>query len=127
MIFQTDRRNFLKWSGTGIVSLVIGCRSKDDIAMMPDPGNLPPEEVERVFQPLTTWLRIANDGTIEVAVQKAEMGQGVHTTLPLMIAEELDADLSKMEVKLVGELPPYSIPGGLPMTYGSTSVSSSYG
>jgi len=94
--------------------------------MMPDPGILPPEEVERIFQPLTTWLRIATDGTIEVAVQKAEMGQGVHTTLPLMIAEELDADLSKMEVKLVGELPPYSIPGGLPMTYGSTSVSSTY-
>ena len=112
MSLETDRRSFLKWSGAGVVSLVIGCRSKDDIEMMPDPGDLPPEEIERIFQPLTTWLRIVNDETIEVAVQKAEMGQGVHTTLPLLIAEELDADFGKIEV-VVGELPP-SIPGGLP-------------
>ena len=43
------------------------------------------------------WLTIAPDGTITVVSPAAEMGQGSFTTLPLIIAEELDADWSKVE------------------------------
>ncbi len=48
---------------------------------------------------LTTWVSIAADNTVTVLVPHAEMGQGVHTALPMMLAEELEADwaLVRME------------------------------
>ena len=48
---------------------------------------------------LTTWLKIDSDNIATVYVPHAEMGQGVHTALPMMLAEELDADwdLVRME------------------------------
>jgi isoquinoline 1-oxidoreductase beta subunit len=44
------------------------------------------------------WLKIAPDNTITVIVPHAEMGQGVHTTLAMMLADELDADWSRIDV-----------------------------
>ena len=41
---------------------------------------------------LNAWVKIATDGQITFAVHRAEMGQGVTTSLPMMLAEELDAD-----------------------------------
>lgn len=41
---------------------------------------------------LTTWLRISEDNTVTIIVPHSEMGQGVHTSLPMMAADELDAD-----------------------------------
>ena len=43
---------------------------------------------------LTTWVKIGPDNTVTVIVPHSEMGQGVHTALPMMLAEELDADWS---------------------------------
>ena len=41
---------------------------------------------------LTTWVRISEDNHISVIVPHSEMGQGVHTSLPMMLAEEMEAD-----------------------------------
>ncbi|NNL01093.1 MAG: xanthine dehydrogenase family protein molybdopterin-binding subunit [Eudoraea sp.] len=41
---------------------------------------------------LNVWLKIAADNTTTVVVPHAEMGQGVHTSLPMMLADEMDAD-----------------------------------
>ncbi len=41
---------------------------------------------------LNAWLRIGTDGRIVCGVHRAEMGQGVTTSLPMLLAEELDAD-----------------------------------
>lgn len=41
---------------------------------------------------LNAWLRIGADGRIVCGVHRAEMGQGVTTSLPMLLAEELDAD-----------------------------------
>ncbi len=48
---------------------------------------------------LTTWLRISPDNTVTVLVPHSEMGQGVLTALPMMAADELDADWNLVRVE----------------------------
>ena len=47
---------------------------------------------------LNAWIRIAADNTITLAIPRAEMGQGVYTSLPMLIAEELEVDLDAINV-----------------------------
>ncbi|MBL8631111.1 MAG: xanthine dehydrogenase family protein molybdopterin-binding subunit [Rhodospirillaceae bacterium] len=49
---------------------------------------------------LHAYVKIATDGTITIAVPQAELGQGVTTAIPMMIAEELDADWDTVEYEL---------------------------
>lgn len=46
--------------------------------------------------PLNAWLKIAPDNTITCAIHRAEMGQGVTTSLAMLLAEELDADWNQV-------------------------------
>lgn len=48
---------------------------------------------------LNGWIRIARDGTVTVAMPRSEMGQGVHTALPMLVAEELDVPLSVVRIE----------------------------
>jgi isoquinoline 1-oxidoreductase beta subunit len=47
---------------------------------------------------LNGWVTIDTDGTVSVVVPRSEMGQGVHTALPVLLAEELDAPLEAVRV-----------------------------
>src|SRR5256884_5956969 len=49
---------------------------------------------------LNAWVTIGADNTITILCPAAEMGQGVLTSLPLILAEELDADWSKVKCEL---------------------------
>src|SRR5712691_6595618 len=53
---------------------------------------------EMAGRSLSPWVSIASDGTISIMSPATEMGQGSTTSLPLIIAEELDADWSKVRI-----------------------------
>jgi len=82
---------------------------------------------ERTGKMLSPWVSIATDGTVTIMSPAVEMGQGSMTSLPLIIAEELDADWSKVAVV---PAPPveaiYGNPGfgGMMYTAGSNAVTS---
>jgi isoquinoline 1-oxidoreductase beta subunit len=59
---------------------------------------------------INAWINIAPDSTITIMAPAAEMGQGVNTTLPLIIAEELDADWSKVKVQQAPIAPVFNNP-----------------
>lgn len=72
------------------------------------------------------WLKIGTDGVVTVVVDKSEMGQGVLTSLPQMIMEELDGDWTTVRIEQAPAGPQYINPAfGLQGTGGSSSVSSS--
>src|SRR5262249_22886276 len=50
---------------------------------------------------VTPWVRIAPDGTITILSAGAEMGQGSMTSLPLILAEEMDADWARVAIEWV--------------------------
>jgi isoquinoline 1-oxidoreductase beta subunit len=51
-----------------------------------------------VSSQLNAWLKIAPDNSITVIVDRSEMGQGVYTSLPMLLAEELEVDLTNIRV-----------------------------
>jgi isoquinoline 1-oxidoreductase beta subunit len=57
-----------------------------------------PLGVEAGAVALNGWVAIARDGTVSVVVPRSEMGQGVNTALPMLLAEELDAPLANVRI-----------------------------
>jgi isoquinoline 1-oxidoreductase beta subunit len=57
-----------------------------------------PLAVEAGAVALNGWVAIAPDGTVSIVVPRSEMGQGVNTALPMLLAEELDASLSSVRI-----------------------------
>ncbi|MBI1943729.1 MAG: molybdopterin-dependent oxidoreductase, partial [Betaproteobacteria bacterium] len=88
------RRRLLIAAGLAGGALAVGgwlfYRSRDRLrrpaALRSGPG-------EHAFN---AWLKIAADGTVLVQVPRQEMGQGISTMLPLLVAEELDCDPAKL-------------------------------
>jgi len=69
------------------------------------------------------WVRVERDGTVTLLLGQSEMGQGVITSLPLILAEEMDADWSNVRVEQAPAHPAYEQPGwGRQRTTGSASV-----
>jgi len=78
---------------------------------------------------LSPWVSIATDGTISIMAPATEMGQGSGTSLPLILAEELDADWTKIKIvpaPVIEKI--YGNPGfgGMMYTAGSNAVKSYY-
>ena len=70
-------------------------------------GYQPPRQRLHAAQPLAAeggavglngWVAIAPDGSVSVVVPRSEMGQGVHTALPMLVAEELDVPLASVRI-----------------------------
>ncbi|MFT5910938.1 MAG: isoquinoline 1-oxidoreductase beta subunit, partial [Paraglaciecola sp.] len=57
---------------------------------------------------LNAWIRISPDNKITIAVPRAEMGQGVYTSIPMLIAEELEVEMSSIEIYAPQPEPAYA-------------------
>src|SRR5688572_29523996 len=101
-------------------AIALGANGRATAAVVP---------TERAGRALSPWGAIAPDGAITIMSAATEMGQGSLTSLPLIIAEELDADWSKVRIV---PAPPieaiYGNPGfqGMMYTAGSNAVTSYY-
>ena len=120
-----SRRRFLK--NTGGIALLIG-----------GAGILPqfiscknPKEVETAIREnaVNAWIQLTKDGNVTIYSPATEMGQGSMTALPIIIAEEMDADWDKVKVEfapqdanLYGRKLKFK--GQSMMTFGSTGVMS---
>ena len=74
------RRRFLLTGAALTGGLLVGCSAPTPEDRLGSPDVLP---VREGHVALNGWVRIATDGTVTVAVPRAEMGQGVFTALPL--------------------------------------------
>ena len=119
---KPSRREFLKASAAASGGLVIGFNlslgNKIASAQAPQGPNL--------NQP-NAFLRIARDGSVTVQVKHLEFGQGVMTSLPMLVAEELECDWTKVRSELAPAAPVYAHTAfGMQMTGGSSSVINSW-
>ena len=116
-----DRREFLKKSAAGGTALVIGFYLPSKYEAL---AAVPPSEPAS----LNAWVRIAQDNTVTILIDKSEMGQGVVTSLAMLLAEELEFDWKKVKTEFAPAAPAYFNPlFGLQGTGGSTSVRASWG
>jgi len=120
-----SRRQLFKVSAGGAASLVIGfyLPGRSILALAqetaaPAPAKLPSPNA---------FLRIGADESVTVLLAHSEMGQGIWTTLPILIAEELECDWSKIRVEHAPAAPAYVHTAfGIQMTGGSTTTWSEF-
>lgn len=118
MTASLSRRRFLSSSG----SLTFAVLAGGVLKLLPNDAFAEAAEAT----PVNAWVSIRRDDTVVIRLAAAEMGQGVMTSLPLILAEELDADWTKVAVEPVTHDPDriYGNPriGGILYTAGSSSV-----
>jgi isoquinoline 1-oxidoreductase beta subunit len=115
-----ERRGFLKFSLAASSGLMIGF-------YFPIAGKLMAQERSgNVFMP-NAFVRIGTNEKITIIVNHSEMGQGVYTALPMLLAEELDANWKDVGYEPAPVDPKYNHPVfGMQMTGGSSSVWSAF-
>jgi isoquinoline 1-oxidoreductase beta subunit len=89
---QISRRGFLKTAGALTFSFTFAGRATNALA----------QDAPTKFN---AWVSLAPDGTVTVMMPAAEMGQGSLTSLSLILAEELDADWSKVTTQYAPPIP----------------------
>jgi isoquinoline 1-oxidoreductase beta subunit len=117
-----SRRAFLQSGALAVGGLVIGfivpAAGRFALAQAPKAAPLPPPNA---------FLRIGADDTVTVLLAHSEMGQGIWTTLPMLIAEELDADWATLRVEHAPAAPVYAhAVFGMQMTGGSSTTWSEF-
>ena len=111
------RRDFLKFSVAASGGLLIGFHFSGIKALAS-----PQTAAAASFMP-NAFVRIGTDERVTVIVNHSEMGQGVYTSLPMLLAEELDADWSKVGYESAPVDAKYNHPAfGMQITGGSSSV-----
>ena len=110
----TSRRSFLKTGAVTSGGLMLGVHL---------PGTLGEAVAAGSMYTPNAWVHIADDNTITLLSARSDMGQGVYTSMPMLIAEELNVDISQIKVAAA---PPAAVYVnallGAQITGGSTSV-----
>ena len=120
---KQSRREFIKTSALVGSSLLVsftfpGCSPVDASPMATPDGNR--------FIP-NAWIKIDPEDNITIMVNHSEMGQGVLTSLPMIVAEEMEADWNKVRSEHAPVADVYKNPAfGVQATGGSTSLTSSW-
>lgn len=93
------RRTWLLSAAGGAGALLVGWSILPARSRLgsPDLMRLEPGDVE-----LNGWIKIAADGGVVLAMARSEMGQGVYTALPMLVAEELDVPLRSVRIEQAG-------------------------
>jgi isoquinoline 1-oxidoreductase beta subunit len=112
-----NRRDFLKKSAAGGTALVIGFH-------LPAVAHAQeaPQQEKKPPNPLNAWVRITPDNRVTLILGKSEMGQGIMTALPMILAEELYLDWKNVKIEQAPTDPKIYDHG----TGGSGSVSGSW-
>ena len=111
-----NRRDFLKVTSSAGIGLIVG-------VVLPYKKRLIASEIAKdSFEP-NVWIKIQSDNIINIVTAKSEMGQHIRTSIPMIIAEELEADWSHVKV-VQAETHPDKY--GSQSTGGSGSIRRSY-
>jgi isoquinoline 1-oxidoreductase beta subunit len=122
---QVSRRQFVVVLATAGGGLLLGCRASDRTVPRSTAAAAAPDLP--AFAP-DAFVRIGTDGRVTLIMPQVEMGQGMYTSLPMLIAEELEVPLDQVHVE---HAPPsdklYANPLiGFQATGGSTSIMGFY-
>ena len=113
--YKLKRRSFIKSSTLAATGLIIGFTYDPQKSLAAK---------TKIKNELGIWIRISSDDTITLIVPSSEMGQGVNTSLPMIIAEELDANWESIRTETAPANSDYKNPEGFgpQNTGGSNSV-----
>lgn len=116
------RRSFLKLAGAGGFAL----GAFPSVALAQAGGAAAAPGLKPTQQPLA-FVQIAKNGEVTVTINRLDFGQGVQTALPMILAEELDADWALVRSRHGTNDPAYADPlWGMHLTGGSTAIKHSY-
>src|SRR5712664_1771944 len=117
-----NRRGFLRVSTVAAGGLLVSLYL-DFPASAQEGNQAPPPKV----YPPDAFVHIRPDGKIVITVNRLEFGQGVHTSLPMILADEMDADWSHVIAELAPAADVYKDPlYGIQMVGGSGSIAHSF-
>ena len=112
------RREFLKQLGTGGLLVVAGTVGVRRLEAASASLTAPDTSEAEAWEP-HAYIRLDEDGTVTIICHRSEMGQGIRTTMPMIIADEMEADWTRCRVvQALGDEPKY----GSQNTDGSTSI-----
>src|ERR1041385_7458352 len=118
--FQMGRRNFLRASSVAAGGLLVSLYL--DLPALAPEGAAPAKTY-----PPDAFVHVKSDGKILITVNRLEFGQGVQTSLPMVLADELDADWSQVVPELAPAADVYKDPVfGIQMVGGSGSIAHSF-
>src|SRR6266849_6671641 len=117
-----NRRSFLRVSAAGAGGLLVSLYL--DLPASAQQGNQAPPP--KVYPP-DAFVNIRPDGKIVIQVNRLEFGQGIQTGLPLVLADEMDADWSQVVAELAPAADVYKDPlYGIQLVGGSGSIAHSF-
>jgi isoquinoline 1-oxidoreductase subunit beta len=116
-----SRRQFLKMTGTGLAIAVAATSTGFKLLSAAEVAT-----EGTSFSP-SVWLEVLPDNSVIVTVNKSEMGQGIYTSLPMIVADELDADWRNVRMEPAPAGDAFRDPvWGTQSTGGSSSISHMY-